>query len=171
MLVTSYDYELSKRLAKRLAGVFSMRVLDQIEMFNFDHIPLSLEDVLQKNGEAYVKKELRSIVQMEDDFDNVSFVTDISFADNCEDLFYKIKLSNFVIFLYKNLDNELEELNKKQFESSAQKSLFFGNAETLRNREEKIKNDCADISINITGISDDETVELIEKLIETYYKL
>ena len=31
LLVISYDYDLSKRLAERLADVFSMRVFDQIE--------------------------------------------------------------------------------------------------------------------------------------------
>ena len=87
LLVTSYDYDLSKRLAEKLADAFSMRVLDAIGLFEFDHIPRSFQEMLDLNGKDYVMKELRSILNMELDFDDTVFVTNVSFADNCYDLF------------------------------------------------------------------------------------
>ena len=39
LLVTSYDYDVSKRLAEKLADVFSMRTLDVISLFEFDNMP------------------------------------------------------------------------------------------------------------------------------------
>ena len=49
---------------------------------------------------------------MELDFDNVVFVANLGFADKLQDLFYKIKLSNFVILLKKNIDDEFNEIQK-----------------------------------------------------------
>ena len=48
------------------------------------------------------------------EFDDVVMAADISFADNCVDLFYKIKLSNFVVFMYKGIQDEMKELSNKK---------------------------------------------------------
>ena len=61
LLITGYDYDLSNRLAKRLADIFSMRVFDQTELFEFDHMPLSFSEVFKTNGIEYVKKKMKSI--------------------------------------------------------------------------------------------------------------
>ena len=103
MLVTSYDYDVSKRLAEKLADVFSMRTLDMISLFEFDHMPNTFSEIYKINGKDYIEKEFRSILKMELDFDNVVFVANLGFADKLEDLFYKIKLSNFVILLKKDM--------------------------------------------------------------------
>ena len=65
MLVLSYDYELSKRIAEKLSDAFSMRVLDSIDLFEFDHIPFSFKEILEKNGIEYVIKKMKSIIKME----------------------------------------------------------------------------------------------------------
>ena len=82
LLVVSYDYELSKQIAIKLADVFSMRFFDQKELFEFDHMPMSFREIYSLNGADYVKKKMKSIIGMELDFDNAVFVADISFADN-----------------------------------------------------------------------------------------
>ena len=64
-MIISYDYDISKRVAEKLADVFSMRTLDMISMFEFDHIPNTFNDVLKINGKNYVEKEFRSILKME----------------------------------------------------------------------------------------------------------
>lgn len=168
-MVICYDYALGKRIAQRLAEVFSMRFFDQLELFEFDHIPRTFEEVYKMEGRDYVLKKFRSIIKMELDFDNAAFTAHISLADNSEELFYRMKLSNFVILLYKPIEKEMLELENKMYKSPEQKEFAFLQKDVLQNYEEKIKKDCADIAVNIDGISEDALIELIEKLIEAYY--
>ena len=171
LLVTSYDYDLSKRLAEKLSDAFSMRVLDAIGLFEFDHIPRSFKEMLELNGYDYVMKKLRSILKMELDFDDTVFVTNVSFADNCSDLFYKIKLSNFVILLKKGLDDEVKELQNKSFDYESERSFFVCDKTVLEERESIISKDCADIVIDIENLTEDEIVEKIIDKIQNYYSV
>lgn len=171
LLVTSYDYDLSKRLAEKLADAFSMRVLDAIGLFEFDHIPRSFREMLELNGYDYVMKKLRSILKMELDFDDTVFVTNVSFADNCSDLFYKIKLSNFVILLKKDLAEEENELKAKQYQFESERSFFVCDKTVLEARETSISKDCADIVIEMGDLSEDEIVEKIIDKIKNYYSV
>lgn len=171
MLVTSYDYDVSKRLAEKLADVFSMRTLDMISLFDFDHYPNTFNDVLKINGREYIEKELRSILKMELDFDNVVFVTNMGFADKHEDLFYRIKLSNFVILLKKDIESEVIELQNKQFNTKEQKDFFSANRETLISQEHIIEKECADIVVDISNLTDEEIVENIIDKIKNYYSV
>ena len=171
MLVTSYDYDVSKRLAEKLADVFSMRTLDMISLFDFDHYPNTFNDVLKINGREYIEKELRSILKMELDFDNVVFVTNMGFADKHEDLFYKIKLSNFVILLKKDIESEVIELQNKQFNTKEQKDFFSANRETLVSQEHIIEKECADIVVDISNLTDEEIIENIIDKIKNYYSV
>lgn len=171
LLVTSYDYDLSKRLAEKLADAFSMRVLDAIGLFEFDHIPRSFREMLELNGYDYVMKKLRSILKMELDFDDTVFVTNVSFADNCSDLFYKIKLSNFVILLKKDLAEEEKELKAKQYQFESERSFFVCDKTVLETRETSISKDCADIVIEMGDLSEDEIVEKIIDKIKNYYSV
>lgn len=171
ILVVSYDYELSKAVAKKLAEEFSMRVFDQIELFEFDHAPKSLSGVLLELGEEYVMKEFRSIVKMELDFDGSVFVADLSIADNCFDLFYRIKLNNFSVFLYKDREQELKELKSKKFPTKQMKEFFDIDKESLERCEGLIQRECADISVSADNLSVDEIAKLVISKIQEYYSI
>lgn len=171
LLVTSYDYELSKHISMMLADVFSMRTFDQKELFEFDHIPMNFSEVYALNGIEYVKKEMKSIVKMELDFDNAVFVADLSFADNCFELFYKIKLSNFVILLVKDTKQEVEDLKQKKYASKEEYEFCCVDENLLKKREQLIANDCADININITGLTHTQIIEKIVDKIKEYYSV
>lgn len=171
MLVLSYDYELSKRIAEKLSDAFSMRVLDSIDLFEFDHIPFSFKEILEKNGIEYVMKKMKSIIKMELDFDDAVFVANINMADECYDLFYKIKLSNFVMLLKKNINDEVFELKKKIYKTDAEKLFFASDMADLKTREELIETDLADAVVEIDGLSDDEIVEKIIDKIKNYYSV
>ena len=171
LLLTSYDYDVSKRLASELAESFSMRVLNQIELFEFDNMPNTFKDVLEKNGIEYVKKEMNSIIKMELDFDDTVFVANINFADTMKDMFYKIKLSNFVILLKKDIEQEIKELEDKIFETEEEKKFFVSNRVELEKREYVLTQDCADIVVDITNLSDEEIIENIVDKIKNYYSV
>lgn len=148
-----------------------MRTLDQFEMFDFNHIPRSFSEVLEQSGSEYVKNELRGIVKMELDFDNVVFAADISLGETCKDIFFRIKLSNFVVFVTKNLNSELSELDKKEYSSKSVKKFFSMNKKTLAEREANIKFDLADAVIVADDLTDDQIARKIELEVLKYYKV
>ena len=104
------------------------------------------------------------------EFSDSVFVSDISFADNCFDLFYKIKLNNFVVFLFKDIDAELVELGKIKYKSLAEKDFYKCDKSLLESRERLIKTDCADISVDITGLSDDEIASKVVDMMQKFYE-
>ena len=171
LLVVSFDYELSKKVAKALAEGFSMRYFDQIELFEFDHVPRNLSQVCEEFGTAYVQKELRSIVETELDFDDAVFVVDMSFVDYCHDLFYKIKLSNFVVMLKKNIESELDELSKKTYKNESVKSLIYPDDDIHMQREMSIRIDLADVEVDVTGKNQMQIVDEIVDKIKNYYSV
>ena len=171
MMIISYDYDISKRVAEKIADVFSMRILDMISMFEFDHMPNTFNDVLKINGKSYVEKEFRSILKMELDFDNVVFVANMGFADKHEDLFYKVKLSNFVILLKKNIEDEITEIENKQFETIEQREFFFVDKQTLLDQETLLEKGLVDIVIDIENLTDDDIVNKIIDKIKLYYSV
>lgn len=171
LLIISYDYDLSKRLAHRLAESFSMRVFDQIELFEFDHLPRKISDVISSQGMKYVLKKMRSLLKMELDFDDAVFVCNLATADSTEDLFFKVNLSNFVIFLHKEPNVELRELLKKHYSSRHEREFFVPSRAKLIEREKKVAEFCADVNLNITNLSDEEIEEKIIEKIKEYYSV
>lgn len=171
LLVISYDYDLSKRLAEKLADVFSMRVFDQIELFEFDHIPRKIGDVLQEKGKEYVDKKMRSLLKMELDFDDAVFVCLMSVVDDIDELAFKVNLSNFIVFLNKDIDAEIKEIQDKQFDSQIEKEYFSCTKEQLAIRKQKIAESLSDAVVNVSGLSDDQIVENVIKQIKEYYSV
>ncbi len=170
IFLVSYDYELTKKIAEKLADSFSMRVFDQKELFEFDNLPRTFGEVCESLGNEYILKGFRSIVKMELDFKNAVFVSDMSIADNCYDLFYKIKLNNFVVLLYEDTQTELKELELKRYASPAEAKFFKSNKEILKERKEIIEKDCADISVDIANLSIDEITQKVISHMKMFYE-
>lgn len=162
LFVVSSNYAYTKDIAVQLAEVFSMRFFDQIELFEFDNMPYSFKEVLIKNGKDWVKKELKGIIKSELEFDNVAFAASLSFAGNCEDIFYKIKLSNFVILL-KNIDSSMQ-INPKDTYNLAES----GEIESLQNIVQK---ECADIIIDVNKKNSDQVIAEVLEEIKKYYNV
>lgn len=171
LLVVGYDYDLSKRLAEKLADAFSMRVLDSIELFEFDHIPFSFCEILEQNGVEYVMKKMKSILKMELDFDDAVFVANINMADNALDLFYKIRLSNFIVLYKKKTEQEVVELENKIYKNDKEKEFFVSNELDLKLFENSIENNLADAVVEIDGLEDDEIINKIIDKIKNYYSV
>lgn len=169
LLILSYDYTLSKRLSAKFADNFSMRVFDQRELFEFDHLPRSFSEVLLERGKEYIFKKFKSIIKMEFDFENTVFVADYSLADYAYDIFHNIKLANFTIYLYKNVEDELSEVLSKDYASNAEKEFYKIDEPLLLERENEIKNNLADITVDITGLTDDQIIDVVNQKMQNYY--
>ena len=145
------DYNISKFAAKQVAQFFSMRIFDSIEMFEFDHAPRSLDEVIKQFGRDYVKKEMCSIAKMQLDFDEAVFVADMQFLDAYSLIFNKIKQHNLVVYLS---DNTKSEKNK---ESIIQRLNFLA--------------DCCDLAINVSCLPKDKIFDKVILEIKNFYGL
>ena len=59
ILVVSYDYRFSKSIASKLAEVFSMHLFDEIELFEFDHIPQSIDEIWDSQGKRVCFQKIK----------------------------------------------------------------------------------------------------------------
>lgn len=98
-------------------------------------------------------------------------VADLSFIEYCVDLFYKIKLSNFIVFLYKDIEREVDELSFKDYKFDSEKQLFVPDKDKLEQRESAMKLELADIVVDITSKTIDEIVDEIVDKIKNYYSV
>lgn len=171
ILVVCYDYDVSRQVAKNLADSFSMRIFDQKELFEFDHMPRTFAEVYRTNGKEYVLRKMRSILKMELEFDDAIFIADNCFADNCYELFYKIKLSNFVVFLTKDIQTELKEINQKKYSFEDCEEFYKISESDLKERELAIRNDVADAVIDINNKTTSQICEEIVDKIKNYYSV
>lgn len=171
LLVVSYDYHLSRQVASCLADVFSMRFCDQKELFEFDHIPLTFSEVYQINGADFINKEMKGTIKMATEFENVVFVADISMADDCSDLFYALGKNNLIIMLKKDIDDEIEELSNRIYDSPEASEFFKTDKELLMLREEVLSESLADIVVDITGTNADRITENVVDKIKKYYSV
>lgn len=171
IMIISYDYNLSKVVAKELAGVFSMRFFDQMELFSFDNMPRTLDEILETMKIDYIYKKLKNIIKGELDYTDAVFVADISLADNCYELFHQIKLNNFVIMLKKDIDAEIVDLSLNDYDSKAEKIFFSTTKNQLEKRENYIAENLADIIIDTSGQSKNTITQNIVDKIKNYYSV
>lgn len=143
------DYNNAKFVASSVAEFFDMRLFDSVEMFEFDHTPRKIEDVLNDFGYEYVNKKMKSIVKMQLDFDDSVFVGDLTFLEGWRCLFDDIKSKNLVIFLNdKTKSNITTQAKQKKIE-------FLGS--------------CCDLAIEISGLKLKDAVEKIVTEIKSFF--
>lgn len=171
ILIVSYDYEFSKQIAKRIAETFSMRLFDELELFLFDHMPRTYDEIMTTLGKDYIYNKLKWIVNSAVEFVDIVFVADINFTDYCEQIFDKLKVANFIIILTKPIEKKIKELNNKKYWSKAEKELFLLDEETLEKKEEKIIQDLADIVIEADDLNEDQIVDEIVNKIKEFYNV
>ena len=141
------EQRVAKDVAAKVAEFFAMRLFDAVEMFEFDHVPRKIDEVLTEFGEEYVKKEMRSLAKMQLDFNEAVFVADIRFLNAFEDLYERIQKKNLVVFL----NNNNSELNK-----------------TIKI---KFLADCCDVAIDVSGLSDEEIFKKVIDEIKAFYNI
>lgn len=150
LFFVALDYNLSKEMATNVAKFFDMRLFDSIEMFEFNNIPRTLEDMILECGKEYVSKKMKSIVKMQLDFDEAVFVANFDFYDGWQTLNDKIKQKNLVLFL-----ND--------------KNMILN--ETIKQNKLKFLTNCCDIAIDVTDLSKEKIFDKIIVEIKDFYNL
>lgn len=169
ILIVSYDQGLSRKIADKLADIFSMRVFSAIELFEFDNAPRTLSEMIAIRGVDYVKSELAGAVKFSTDYENVVFVADISMHETCMDFMPKVISKYLVILLQSDPESEEISLANKIYDSY-ERELLYHNREYLEIAENSLS-EIADVVVQITGKSDDEIVADTLGAIKAIYNL
>ena len=163
ILIVCYDYSLARNVADELATILDMRVLDEIDMFNFDFAPRNIEEMITLKGEDYVLSKLVKIILSESEFENVILVSNLKSINLCRDNFKEIKNHNLVIYLMLD-ENELASVEQANY-------VFSLSNEEILNSTEIISQSFADILVNVKDFSKLDLVNGIMTKIEKYYNI
>ncbi len=159
ILITGQNYDLSIEVAKSLAEKLNFMVLNQIELFEFDHIPRSFGEVLKSEGKDYVDKKLRSIMKSELDYEKTIFVCPLASIRGSQEILYKVKYNNVVVLI----ENE----NSKKVNSNQSKDVqeFINiSSEEVENLEEILKKHAVDFCISSKASPKKIADEIAEKI-------
>lgn len=149
ILIVCYDFDTSKKVADKIADFFSMRVLNEIELFEFDYVPRSLVDMINLRGINFVREELSKTVRNSLDFENTVFVADIGMAETCKKYFEKLCENYVVILLSKDPEIAGEELTRKPYSPEVKRLLCHSPAKLAE--FENTLNQISDITIDLRG--------------------
>ena len=110
LFFVSSDYILAQEVATKVANFFDMRIFDTIGMFEFDHSPRKIQEVLDEFGEEYVNKKMKSVFKMQLDFSDSVLVADLKYLGQTKTFINLIEKQNLIIFI--NSDNSLTSAEK-----------------------------------------------------------
>lgn len=168
ILIVCYNYALSRRIASVIAERLDMRSFDMYEMFKFNNMPNTLEDVLSINGKDFVDKKMRGVLKTELDFLGVVFVADMKVLVENQDLFFQIKESNIVLQLKNDFKTEFAQRENINFMTDAEKEYFSFALDELLEAENILETKLADVVVDINELS---YGEIIDKVITSIEKL
>ncbi len=151
ILIVGYDFRVSKSVAEKLAEFFSMRVLDELELLEFDYVPRGIDELILLRGVDFVKQELIGLLKGGIEFENVIYIADFSLAAAPKETLFKVNQNYVLVFLYKDSAAEALELSRKQPSSGLEKLFYYSEPEIVQNHE--FFSEVADIKIDITGLS------------------
>lgn len=161
ILVVCYNYALSKRIASVLSERLDMRSFDMYEMFKFNNIPNSLEDVLRINGKEFVDRKMRGVLKTELDFLGVVFVADTKVLISNQDLFDQLKENNIVVLLKNDFKTEYAQRENNNLMSDIEKQYFSLELDELFETEQILESQFADIVVDISELSYLEIIDTV----------
>lgn len=164
-MILCYDYDLSKKVAIELSDYFSMRFLDEIELFNFDFYPRNLSDMIELNGQEFVISKLKKIAKSECDYEGIIFISHLKIIGMCEEKFADFRDNNFIVYL--NLSQDKKD---RMFEEN-KNDVFFVDCEKLKECEISIKENLADIYIDAYNDSTENISLLVAEKIKNFYNI
>ena len=164
--ITGFNRELLKKVGKTLADMLEMFYVDTIELYEFDHLPHTMTDMLKAQGvREFRDKEIGTIGYVTD-FSN-AVITFESGAVKRKKNIERIKKTSELVYLYQDLVDVKSSLAKVKYPSYEIKKFFNVSEKTLAARSEiLIKN--ADVIVDIdkktpTMIANEILAKLQEK--------
>ena len=161
ILVVCYNYALSKRIASVLSERLDMRSFDMYEMFKFNNIPNSLEDVLRINGKEFVDRKMRGVLKTELDFLGVVFVADTKVLISNQDLFDQLKENNIVVLLKNDFKTDYAQRENNNLMSDIEKQYFSLELDELFETEQILESQFADIVVDISELTYSEIIDTV----------
>lgn len=165
--ITSFDREFAKKVGKELSSILDMFYIDTIELYEFDHIPHTMTDMLKAQGVSEFRDKECGTIGYVTDFAN-TVITFESGAIKRKKNIKKIKNSCEFIYLYKDLECAKTILQNAKYQSTIVKKFFNVPVKTLEIRDNILQKN-ADFVINITRKSPGMVAkDIIAKITKKY---
>ena len=165
--ITSFDREFAKKVGKELSSLLDMFYIDTIELYEFDHIPHTMTDMLKAQGISEFRDKECGTIGYVTDFAN-TVITFESGAVKRKKNIKRIKERCEFIYLHKDLDDVKNILENIKYPSAIVKKFFNIPVKSIEVRD-KILNTNADFTIDIDKKSPGMVAkDIIEKITKKY---
>lgn len=167
--IVCLDRAMSRSTAQMLSEQLGMRIFDMRELFEFDHKPSTVKDILIKYGATYFREKNAKILRYAAKFNNVVINVDT-------DVFYKkntvnpVKENCLIIYLHISATRVLNIIDKEEYCCYKEKSLYALSKEKLNTRIETIRSQ-ADIEVNVSSSSCFKASADILRAINKFYNV
>lgn len=165
IVIVGLDRDITRPVAEILAEQLQMHFLDTIELFEFDHIPRSLSEILVEQKEKYYRKKEVNIMRYASGFENTVIHSESGFVLE-EDTTKIIKQNCLLIYLYLPAKRVKENISKKVYKDDAIRRFFNISLAKIEKRHE-ILNKCCDIKVNV---ADKSVLKIVSGLIRAMDK-
>ncbi len=144
--ITGFDRELLKKVGKALAEKLEMFYVDTIELYEFDHLPHTLSDMIKAQGlKEFRNKEVGTIGYVTE-FNNAVITFEPGAVKRQKNI-KKVKENCELVYLFQNLNVVKEKLVSVKYPSVQVKKLFDVSVKTLEIRN-KILLENSDVIID-----------------------
>ena len=157
------SYEVSKMLSDELDMFF----FDALELFEFDNMPRTFDQMLKEYGESYYRRKEKGIISYASEFNNCVINLEGGMAEN-EINFETIKQTSLVVYLAEAVNIVEEDLKNQEYETEEEKAFYIVSEDVLKNRAEKLTNN-ADIIVNASEGSCLKIASEVVRMIKNYY--
>jgi len=134
IVIVGIDRRLSRQVAEIISEQLGMHFVDTIELFEFDHIPRSLADILESQGEGYFRKKEKGLSGYVSEFENTVIHAEsgcVNENDNIETL----KQNAVVVYIKKYATSTKRILGEISYENSYLKRFFNISLEKIKARQ------------------------------------
>lgn len=165
--IVCFDRTLSRMTASLVADQLEMRFFDMREMFEFDHKPNTFKSILNDYGAKYYRQKEGSLLGYASEFENIVYNLDTDCFYK-KDLIKKLGKDFLIIYLHISLTLAKNILQKEEYCSYKEKSMYALSKEQLANRIKNIKS-VADIEVNATKMTSFKASAEVLRAINKFY--
>lgn len=151
IVIVGINRKVSRQVGEILTEQLGMHLLDTIELFEFDNIPRTFEDILKEQGVSYYRKKEQGIIGYASEFENTVIHIE-SGAVNKKANLHRLKEFALVVYLHIPAGKIKDYLNNQEYVSKELKKFFNISLDSVSARIEKLKKQC-NIKINAYGKS------------------
>ncbi|MEG1581673.1 MAG: shikimate kinase [Clostridia bacterium] len=165
--IVCMNYEYNKKLCCLLAEKLGMYYFNAVDLFEYEHIPRSFEQILTEFKEKYYRKKEKAILKYASSFTNSVLCLESGAVMKQRNM-KNLKHNDLLVYVHiakKKLENQQ---SKTSYGSKILNAFYKPNTEKLELRIKYAKK-TTELQVNCTGFSVERAVAQIINSMKVYY--